>query len=295
MAGTTQHQHHPRHAHHHGAGPDWEAMGDRLELEAEVLSPYLDAALAWLVELTADAPVEGVVDVGSGPGVGTTALATAFPEARVVAVDTSAPLLARAQQRARRLGLGDRVRVHEGDLGAGTIAVDGPADLVWAAMVVHHIADQQAALATLRSLLRPGGRVAVVEGDRTLHYLPADIAPRLEPALHRAARQRFEAMRASLPEAVQSEADWPDLLIAAGFTDVTSRTYPIELAAPLSPGARSLVRQNLAGLRAMAAEQMSADDLALADQLLDDNDPSGLVRRDDLTLRASRTVFTGLA
>jgi SAM-dependent methyltransferase len=227
--------------------------------------------------------------------VGTAALARAFPWAQVVAVDTSPPLLVRAGTRAERLGLGDRVHVREGDLGAGGLAVDARSDLVWAAMVVHHIGDQQGALATLRSLLRPGGRVAVVEGDRTLRYLPADLAARLEPALHDAARTRFEAMRATLPDAVEHSADWPELLTAAGFTDVTSRTFPVELAAPLSPAARSLVRQNLAGLRAVAAEQLQAGDLDVLDQLLDDDDPAGLARRDDLTLRASRTVYTGVA
>lgn len=294
MAGTAHHHNHP-HDHHHGAEPDWEAMGDRLELEAEVLSPYLDASLAWLVELTAGTPMSRILDVGSGPGVGTVALATAFPTAQVVAIDTSAPLLARARRRAERRGLGDRVHVEEGDLGAGTLATDEPADLVWAAMVVHHIGDQQGALATLRSLLRPGGRVALVEGDRTLHYLPADLAARLEPALHRAAQHRFDAMRAALPDAVEHDADWAELLAAAGFTDVTSRTFPVELAAPLSPGARSLVRQNLAGLATMAAEHLDAGDLALVDQLLDDHDPAGLALRDDLTLRATRTVYTGTA
>ena len=48
--------------------------------------------------------VRRVIDLGCGPGVGTALLAEAFPSATVVAVDSSAAMLARAEARVARLG-----------------------------------------------------------------------------------------------------------------------------------------------------------------------------------------------
>ncbi len=53
--------------------------------------------------------VRRVIDLGCGPGVGTALLAQAFPSASVLAVDGARAMLDRAEDRATRLGLADRV------------------------------------------------------------------------------------------------------------------------------------------------------------------------------------------
>ena len=68
-----------------------------------------------------------IVDVGTGSGCIALALAAAFPEARVTAVDCSDAALALASENAARLGLSERVTFVKSDLLA---AIDGPIDLL---------------------------------------------------------------------------------------------------------------------------------------------------------------------
>jgi release factor glutamine methyltransferase len=77
--------------------------------ETEIL---VEAALAAMREVAA--PL--VVDVGTGSGCIALSLAAERPDAVVHAIDASGAALAVAAENARRLGLQDRVRLHEGDL-----------------------------------------------------------------------------------------------------------------------------------------------------------------------------------
>lgn len=68
-----------------------------------------------------------IVDVGTGSGCIALALAAAFPDARVDAVDISDDALALAKENAAKLGLTERVTFTKSDLLAD---VDGPFDLI---------------------------------------------------------------------------------------------------------------------------------------------------------------------
>jgi release factor glutamine methyltransferase len=72
-------------------------------------------------------PASRVLDVGTGSGVIALTLATAWPDARVEAVDISPDALALARENAARLGLSERVEFFAGDLLAG---VSGAFDLI---------------------------------------------------------------------------------------------------------------------------------------------------------------------
>ncbi len=87
---------------------------------------------AVLAATTAAADERGpMVDVGTGSGCVAVSLALARPSARVVATDCSLPALHLAEENARRHGVGDRVRLVNGDgpaalsgcVGAGTVSV----------------------------------------------------------------------------------------------------------------------------------------------------------------------------
>ncbi|MEU2230481.1 class I SAM-dependent methyltransferase [Streptomyces vietnamensis] len=298
-------QHHASHHGHqhgtgHGHGPhdhthlDWSEMAPLLERQAEIASPAYAAAAAWLGTL---APVQGVrriLDVGSGPGVVTGLLAEAFPAAEAVAVDGSPELLARARARADARGLGTRVSTLHTELpeGIGTL---GQADLVWAGNSLHHMGDQSAALAEFAGILNPGGLIVLVEGGLPRRHLPQNIGigrPGLEARLDAAHADWFGEMRAELPDSKDEPDDWRALLAGAGLTPAGTRTFLVDVPAPVSPAVRELAIAHYERLRDGLAARLDADDKETLDRLLDPADALSLHHRTDLFHLTAHTVHT---
>ncbi|GGW97761.1 methyltransferase [Streptomyces malachitofuscus] len=101
-----------------------------------------------------------VLDLGCGTGASTAALAGVLPGARIVSVDASAGMLARAAAKPWPARV-TFVRAAAEDLaGAG---VEGPFDAVFAAYLLRNVSDPDAVLTTVRDLLVPGGRLGVHE------------------------------------------------------------------------------------------------------------------------------------
>jgi len=131
-------------AHHHAH--DHDALAEMLDLDAEVLHEYLAEVTAWLRERAGGRTVR-ILDLGAGTGTGSLALAERFPEAEVLAMDMSAPMH-RLRDKARALGMADRIHTRQADLDAAWPAVE-PVDLVWAAGSLHHLAAPDRVLAIL--------------------------------------------------------------------------------------------------------------------------------------------------
>ena len=110
----------------------------------------LRPALDLLARVPSDAPTT-VYDLGCGPGTVTQVLTGRWPGARVVGVDSSPDMLARAPQ-------GD-VSWVQADLGAWT--PDAPADLVYSNAALHWLDDHAALFPRLMGMLNPGGVLAV--------------------------------------------------------------------------------------------------------------------------------------
>ncbi|WP_184584204.1 class I SAM-dependent methyltransferase [Lipingzhangella halophila] len=268
---------------------DWAAMADTLELEGEVYLPYVRQALD---ELRHPDP-RRVLDIGSGPGVAACQLAARFPRAEVTAVDGEPKLLARAEERAERLGV--RLRTRAAELPEG-LADLGPADLVWSGQFVHHVGDQQAALGRLAGLLEPGGVLAIVEGGLPARFFPRDPGvgrPGLQERLDAAMADRFSGMRDELPGSVAVTEDWPAMLRAAGLTEAYSASFLVEHPAPLPDGPRLWVRRLLERYRHGLGESLDADDVAALDHLLDPASPAGVDRRPDMFVLVAKTVHFG--
>lgn len=98
-----------------------------------------------------------VADLGAGTGVLSAALAPFV--ARVVVVDRSPEMLAAAR---RRMAAADNVGFREGEVEALPLD-DASVDLAVLSLVLHHVADPPRALAEVRRVLRPGGRLVVVD------------------------------------------------------------------------------------------------------------------------------------
>lgn len=277
------------HSHNHGKDVDWNAMGEVIERRAAVYGPLYAQIIDAVRAHTPDPGL--IVDAGSGPGVISSALAEAFPRAEVVALDSAPALLERAERRAQDAGLATRVRTLLGELPAAFAEVE-KADVVWLGQSLHHVGDQRAALAAAARTLASGGVLALLEGGLPVRFLPRDIGfgrPGLESRLDAAHEEWFNAMRDSLPGAEREVEDWPTLLTAAGLTPAGTRSFLLDLPAPVASEVRDHVVSTLERVR-NAAEYLDADDVATLDRLLGPDDPAGVRHRPDVFLLDAQTV-----
>ncbi|MEU2894379.1 class I SAM-dependent methyltransferase [Streptomyces sp. NPDC001273] len=108
-----------------------------------------------------------ILDLGCGTGASTLALLRAAPRARITAVDASAGMLRRATAKPWPA----HVRFLHLTAEEVAAADEGPFDAVFAAYLFRNVTDPDALLGSARTLLRPGGRLAVHEyslsGSRT--------------------------------------------------------------------------------------------------------------------------------
>jgi SAM-dependent methyltransferase len=290
---TTHHDQPAHHGHVHLEEADWDEFAAQTELEGELLIGFVTGTGERVKELRRpdSPPVRRVLDIGSGPGVGTCELARLFREAQVVAVDGSPAMLARARQRAGDHGLGARISTHLAELPGG---LDGlaPVDLIWASMSLHHVGDEVALLRVLHDLLEPAGVIAIAERAEPMRVLPdrLDVGPPgLAERLERAGARWFAAMREGLTDAVPS-TDVPSMLTSAGFDVVGSRTVHERFDPPLSDTARRVVLGHLRRSRKHLEELLDDEDQDAIDLLTDEEDPRGVLRRPDMFVAASREI-----
>jgi ubiquinone/menaquinone biosynthesis C-methylase UbiE len=269
-----------------------ESWLDTLDVNAEFDRGWVAAAVDWLV---GSGTPGRVLDVGCGAGGAACAFAARLvPGAKVVGFDRDPRLLAIAGRRAAAQGVEDRVEWSLGQVGALPVR-DGSVDLVWASGVVHHVADQQAAVGELAGLCRPGGRVALVEGGLPLRCLPHEIGlgrPGMEARLDEARARWFVDMRAELPGQPMPYG-WPEALRRAGLGEVQTRSFLAELTPPLDAVGQAIVEQHLTSAVKELGIRLEAEDRDTLARLLDPGDPMYVGRRDDLTVTAVRTVHVG--
>src|SRR5690349_13688498 len=273
---------HHEHEHEHDHGGDDAALAELVDLDAEVLHAYLDEVMG-LIHAAAAGPVRRIIDLGSGTGTGALALLRRFDGAEVVAVDASATMLERVRAKAVHLGRQDSIRTVRADLDDTWPAL-GPADLVWAAASLHHMADPDRVLADVFATIRPGGLFAVAELDSFPRFLSGDLGDGLEERCHAVLAT---ARARDLPHLGD---DWGTRLRRAGFTVEQDRTFTIDLTPPLPAAAGRYAHASLRRARTGLEGRISDADLATLDALLDENGPESILRRDDLRVRATRTL-----
>ena len=267
-----------------------------LETSARFDAGWVAEAVAWLVDGPTGPAPQRVIDVGCGAGGAACAFAGALGPGVVTGCDRDPRLLAIARRRASDAGLDGHIRW----LGARVDALPldaGSVDLVWASGVVHHLPDQQGAIDTLARLLRPGGRLALVEGGLPLRCLPFDIGlgrVGLESRLDEARSLWFADMRDEL-RGPALPYGWPEALRRAGLVDVRARSFLAELAPPLDDLGRQMAERHLTSALNELGDRLAADDRDTLTRLLDPDDPAHVGRRDDLMVTAVRTLNVGTA
>jgi SAM-dependent methyltransferase len=266
-------------------------MADALEIDGALILPLVETVSSRLTGTGLDAAtVSHIVDAGCGPGVVTCALAQQFPAAHVTGIDSAGQLLARLRARALDAGLARRIDGVEADLDHELPQL-GPADLAWASMVVHHVADPVATLRRLGALLRPGGTLVVVEFGGIPQVLPDD-----DPIVAGGAWARLEAgARASLVQRLGPDLfgrDWPRDLRLAGLVDVTDDIVPFSYDAPLDELRRGWLVRHVrrgSGMAGEALDTKDAETLEAFAQAVEEGE------RTDPFVRADRRVLTARA
>jgi ubiquinone/menaquinone biosynthesis C-methylase UbiE len=171
--------------------------------EAYVTSSYhaSGADLAALVEAAGLQGTEHVLDLGCGAG--HAALAVAPAAASVTAVDVTPDMVATASELAAQRGVAN-VSVQVADV-ADLPFQDEQFDIVTSRVAAHHFAEPRAALAEALRVLRPGGRLLLIDS-----VAPPDAA--LDTFLN-----CVELLRDASHVRDWRSAEWVAMLEAAGF------------------------------------------------------------------------------
>ena len=112
-----------------------------------------------MVEKLAVTTEQTVMDFGCGPGFYTIELAQRAKT--VVAMDLQTEMLQRAQRKAAKAGA-QNIKFLQSD-GKSIQLEDGSVDLILLVTVFHEIADSAAALGEFNRILKPAGKLAIVE------------------------------------------------------------------------------------------------------------------------------------
>ena len=257
-----------------------------IELESEALRDLTDNVTQWVAGLV-QTPPRHLLDLGSGTGAGTFALLRRFPDARVTAVDSSLQMLARLERRGERLGQSGRLTAVHADLDDRLPAID-QVDLVWASSLLHHLSHPDRMLSQVAALLPPGGWCIAVEADDVAWFLPQNLGVG-RPGLERRCHELLAEHRAA--HAPETGSDWGARLASAGLVVQDARVFDVDGRPPVPAPARSYARALFSMFSGAARDRLDAADVAALDVLLDDTDPRGLARREDLTLRATQRAW----
>jgi SAM-dependent methyltransferase len=182
------------------------------ERESERLRDQAGSLVELLHGDTSYPPGARVLEAGCGVGAQTVTLAANSPEARFTSVDMSPESAAEAERRVREAGH-TNVEFAAADIFDLPFA---PAsfDHVFVCFVLEHLAEPVQALERLKTVLKPGGTITVIEGDHGSAYFhpeseAADEAIQCQVTLQRDAGGNSLIGRQVYP-----------LLTGAGFADV---------------------------------------------------------------------------
>jgi SAM-dependent methyltransferase len=155
-----------------------------------------------------------LLDIGCGPGTITADLASLVTPGRVTALEVTDAALGLARAEIARRGI-ESVDFAVGDVHALDFA-DDSFDIVHAHQVLQHVGDPVTALREMRRVTRPGGIVAVRDGDYAAFTWFPEL-PELDEWLD--LYERVARGNGGEPDAGRRLLSWAH---AAGFTDVTA-------------------------------------------------------------------------
>ncbi len=176
-----------------------------------------------------------ILDVATGTGDLALAMARCIPGARILGVDLSEGMLDEARRKAVERGMDERIVLEAGDaehLEVATASIDA----VTVAFGVRNFGDMEAGLREMVRVLRPGGRLVVLEFSTPTNPLFRWIyrqyshllLPRIGGMISRD-RRAYEYLPDSIEE-FPAPARFLELMQQAGCTDCCARSQTFGIA-----------------------------------------------------------------
>jgi trans-aconitate 2-methyltransferase len=195
-----------------------------LDWDAEAYDAVSDPQFEWGVEVLERLDLKGgeaVLDAGCGSGRVTAELAKRLPRGRLIAVDGSEAMIAKARQR-----LGDGVTYMVADL--TELELEERVDLAFSTATFHWVLDHDELFRRLHAALEPGGRLVAQCGGR------GNIAEYSEAVEAVAARQEFGLQLGEMEEHwnFAGPEETEQRLREAGFREARCWMQP----KPVTPG-----------------------------------------------------------
>lgn len=251
-------------------------------------------AFAWELQAVVDSlPISGamrVADVGCGDGFYLPLLANRLgPGGILIGIDNHPGYLDRARKRVGNAAFACAVQLQEGNVAELESCVND-CDLVWCAQSLITLPEPVDALRKMAAVLKPGGRIAVLEND-TLHQLLLPWPTSLEIAIRAA---EFQSL-ANTPEFHKHYVGrrLPAVLAAAGLEPIRCRTQAIDRSAPLGNALEQFVQSYMQKLAQRVAPHLSHilnNELA---RLIDPAGESYLLRDPHFTLTWMNVLAVG--
>ncbi len=171
----------------------WSERYDRSVLQWLIFGPSHRALIRRIGEVVGDRPTR-ILDVGCGTGVFASRLRAALPNVEVFGVDLVAEMLHKGRDRWRLHR--DHVFPLQGDSERLPFAA-GTFDFVTCSNSFHHYPRQDRAVLEMRRVLKPGGRLMIVDGyrDSPWGWLIFDVCvAAIEGDVHHASARRVREL-----------------------------------------------------------------------------------------------------
>jgi ubiquinone/menaquinone biosynthesis C-methylase UbiE len=208
-----------------------------------------------------------VLDMACGDGAYSPWLADRVGlEGRVVALDVVGEYLVIARERSVESPLAGIIDFSRGAIDSLPFD-DGTFDLCWCAQSLYSLPDPVDSIRHLLRATKPGGAVAVLEGD-TLHHVILPWPVEVELAV-RAAELRALARKSDNPQKFYVARHLRRVFRAAGLEKIESRTFATDRVAPLGQDERKFFTAYLNDVSRKIASYLDGPARAEFDRLVD--------------------------
>ena len=215
----------------------FEGVSDRYDLMNDLMSGGMHRI--WktaLVDWLAPRREQRILDLAGGTGDIALKIARRRPEAFVTVLDLTENMLAKGRERARRVGLGERIAWTAGSADAMPFA-SGSFDACSVAFGVRNFSDIHKALSEIHRVLKPGGRLIVLEFGHVDQSALRDLYDRYSFAVIPRLGQLVLNDPGSYRYLVESIRQFPrrsefsKMIEASGFSNVAVRQLAFGVAA----------------------------------------------------------------